>query len=60
MDLSYKYVYPGTNILVNKLGIQDFERLRRAERIMVSYRVEQMARKGVTGKFDAGHLSGIH
>ncbi len=51
------YVYPGTQVLRNKLGIQDAEALDRAERRFAA----QRARMGVpTGDFDLKHLQAIH
>ena len=51
------YFYPGTNVLRNKLGIQDKEELQTAERRLV----EQRARMGCPeGNFDLTHLQAIH
>ena len=51
------YVYPGTSILRNLLGIADSERLDRVERRLVV----QRTRRGVpSGAFDLAHLRAIH
>jgi cell filamentation protein len=51
------YVYPGTSILRNKLGITNAGELDRVERLWVT----QRARAGVpTGDFDLPHLQAIH
>ena len=51
------YVYPGTSILRNRLGITDPEFLDKQERSLVVLRV----RRGVPrGNFDLTHLRAIH
>ena len=51
------YVYPGTFVLRNRLGIKNYKRLDRVERSMVSQRISE----GVPdGKFDLAHLQAIH
>jgi cell filamentation protein len=51
------YFYPGTDVLRNKLGIQDEEELQTAERLLV----EQRTRMGCpAGNFDLPHLQAIH
>ena len=54
------YCYPGTDILVNKLNIQDEKRLLEAETKLVSIRLYQLYEKPVRGKFDFEHLCRIH
>jgi cell filamentation protein len=51
------YVYPGTAILRNKLGIRDAEQLEYAERRLTSQRI---AERVPTGNFDLKHLRTIH
>jgi cell filamentation protein len=51
------YLYPGTRILRNRLGIADSKALDRIERQLVTQRIKD----GVpTGKFDLAHLQAIH
>jgi len=51
------YVYAGTDVLRNRLGIVDAERLDRVERRLAT----QRAKRGVpTGDFDLKHLCAIH
>ncbi len=51
------YVYPGTPVLRNKLGIRDARRLDEMERLLVV----QRAREGIpAGNFDLAHLRAIH
>lgn len=65
-DYSYEYetdpvyCYPGTSILINKLGILDAEQLRKAEREITSLRTAQAAAEGIPGVFDSKHLKQIH
>ena len=51
------YLYPGSAVLRNKLGITDKERLDRIERLFV---VERAAEGIPTGRFDLAHLRAIH
>jgi cell filamentation protein len=51
------YVYPGTEVLKNKLGLTDFEELDRWER---EYVVKRFRDGAPTGKFDLKHLRAIH
>lgn len=51
------YLYPGSSVFRNKLGITDKERLERIERLFVV----QRAAEGIpTGHFDLAHLRAIH
>ncbi len=51
------YLYPGSPVLRNKLGITDGTRLDYMERELVAQRISE----GVpTGRFDLGHLRAIH
>lgn len=59
--MSYdRYVYPGTNILVNKFDIRDPARLETAERKVSNLAIAEMRFGGVTGRFDPEHLKSIH
>jgi len=51
------YVYPGTTVLRNKLGIRDAAKLDHAERRLV---VDRIAEGIPTGDFDLAHLKAIH
>ncbi len=57
MTDSAPYLYPGTSILRNRLGILDAERLEIIERRFVTQRI----RAGLPrGNFDLAHLQAIH
>jgi cell filamentation protein len=51
------YIYPGTKLLRNKLGIRDADELNRAERLLVRQRASE---KIQLGNFDLPHLQAIH
>lgn len=53
-------VYPGTNVLVNKLGINDWDLLQEAERNLTGFRMIELRKEPVPGKFDFEHLKAIH
>jgi cell filamentation protein len=56
-DTDDPYVYPGTTVLRNRLGIADSRTLDRVERRLVVQRI----REGVPGgDFDLAHLCAIH
>ena len=57
MSDSDPYVYPGTRILRNRLGIIDPELLDHAERSLVTERTSQRVPQG---SFDLSHLRAIH
>lgn len=54
------YVYPGTNILRNILGIQDRQMLDDAEADYVSLRLRELAENPLEGSYDVGHLAKMH
>ena len=54
------YVYPGTNILKNILGIQDRQMLDDAEADYVSLRLRELAENPLEGNYDVGHLAEMH
>jgi cell filamentation protein len=51
------YVYPGTSVLRNRLGISDPDFLDRQERALVTLRIRQGVPRG---SFDLPHLRTIH
>lgn len=55
-----RYVYPGTDILRNKQGIEDKIAAYESERRISSMRAIELQRQGITGRFDAAHLQSIH
>ncbi|PID43440.1 MAG: hypothetical protein CSB48_05070 [Proteobacteria bacterium] len=54
------YVYPGTRVLKNKLGIKNLAGLREAEENFVSIRIMEIEKTPIKGSFDYSHLKAIH
>ena len=54
------YCYPELDVLKNKLHIRDIENLRKAERILVSLRLNDLFEEPILGQFDLIHLQQIH
>lgn len=54
------YVYPGMDILKNKLGITDKQMAYDFERTFSSKRIGVLQKQGITGRFDTAHLKAIH
>jgi len=55
-----RYCYPHSNVLKNKLGIMDAEKLQIAEREITSLRIARAKIQPIQGKFDLHHLQKIH
>lgn len=55
-----RYVYPGTNVLVNQFGIMDSGKLSDAERMSSAANAMLLMKEGVTGRFDRQHIQDIH
>ena len=55
-----EYCYPNSNVLINKLNIQDADALHTAEREITSLRLAAAKMQPVKGKFDLRHLQKIH
>ena len=54
------YCYPNSNVLINKLGIKDKDKLSVIERKLTMLRLLELFEKPIYGKFDLRHLQGIH
>lgn len=54
------YCYPGSNVLKNKKNITDARELYDAEIHYTSYRLYELQKSPVTGRFDFKHLCAIH
>lgn len=54
------YVYPGTDILKNILGIQDRKTLDNAEADYVSLRLRELAGSPLKGNYDFAHIAKMH
>lgn len=66
MDYYYEYhwdssyCYPNSNVLINKLGITDAEKLHCAERDITSLNISMIKAEPIPGAFDLNHLKHIH
>lgn len=54
------YVYPGTDILLNVLDIQEEQTLNDAEADYVSLRIRELAENPLEGDYDFNHLAEMH
>lgn len=54
------YCYPDSNVLKNKLNIQDLDTLYNVERKLTSLRLMELLTKPISGNFDLRHLRSIH
>ncbi len=54
------YTYPGTEVLVNRLGLSDPVEWKAVETAAIGQRMIELARTPVTGAFDLAHLQEIH
>lgn len=54
------YCYPDSDVLKNKMGVRDSERLSQLERRLTMLRLLELIDKPVRGKFDLKHLQAIH
>ena len=55
-----KYCYAGSDVLKNRLGIADKDRLLRAETDLATLRLLELQIHPVKGRFDFGNLKSIH
>jgi cell filamentation protein len=55
-----RYFYPGTNVLINNLGIENLEELRITEQDITSLTIAYCRENPVKGSFDLKHLCQIH
>jgi cell filamentation protein len=59
-DSAKPYVYPGTQILINRFGIRSMPVLQRVVDTVTGLRADQLASDPVAGKHDLPHLCEIH
>lgn len=59
-EWDHRYCYPHSNVLINKLGIENAEKLRIAEREITSVRIANAKINIIKGYFDLLHLRKIH
>jgi cell filamentation protein len=54
------YLYPDTEILINKFNIRDTEKLAEIEANYTALRLDELVASSIAGEFDAEHLAAIH
>ncbi len=54
------YFYPETNVFINKLGITDYDELKKADAELSFQRLVELAHNPLPGNFDKQHLLAIH
>jgi cell filamentation protein len=54
------FCYPGTSVLINKLGIDNQAQLDAVEADLTAIRLVEVAEKPYTGNFDLQHLCHLH
>lgn len=59
-DLWDSYFYPGTQTLINKMGITDYNELKEKEAEVSFEKLVELYETPIEGKFDADHLRKIH
>jgi cell filamentation protein len=55
-----KYTYPGTETLINRLGIKDQVLLDLTEQNLANIGLSELSRTPLRGSFDFSHLQTIH
>ena len=55
-----KYVYPDTNILINKFDCRDEDKLREIEALSTGGNLAYLQLHPIKGNFDFKHLKDIH
>ncbi|GAA2535536.1 hypothetical protein GCM10009860_14910 [Microbacterium mitrae] len=54
------YTYPGSDVLVNKLGITDYEHWKFVETEVIGQRMGELREHPIPGDYDLPHLLAIH
>lgn len=54
------YCYKGTNVLINKLNIENEKELMKYEAKITAAKLLDLRQRGITGKFDIKHIIEIH
>ena len=54
------YCYPDSNVLKNRMGVRDSERLSQLERRLTMLRLLELIDRPIRGKYDLKHLQAIH
>lgn len=55
-----RYCYPNSDVLINKLGIKEQDKLHTFERKLTMLRLSELMNKPISGQFNFQHLKNIH
>ncbi|NLB47880.1 MAG: cell filamentation protein Fic, partial [Microbacteriaceae bacterium] len=55
-----RYSYPNSLVLINKLGITDYDRWKAVETAAIHQRMVELTEHPIPGRFDLAHLQAIH
>ncbi len=55
-----RYSYPNSRVLINKLGITDYDRWKAVETAAIHQRMVELTEHPIPGCFDLAHLQAIH
>lgn len=59
-DAQDPYCYPGTDVLINQVGLRDRAQLDTYEAQVVALNLAELSQKPITGPFDAARLQETH
>ena len=55
-----RYSYPNSLVLINKLGITDYDRWKAVETAAIHQRMVELTEHPIPGRYDLPHLQAIH
>lgn len=55
-----RYSYPNSLVLINKLGITDYDRWKAVETAAIHQRMVELTEHPIPGRFNLAHLQAIH
>lgn len=55
-----RYTYPGSDVLVNKYGMTNYDDWKEAESDFIGLRLHELHENPIEGAFDLTHLQAIH
>ena len=55
-----RYSYPNSLVLINKLGITDYDRWKAVETAAIHQRMVELTEHPIPGRYDLAHLQTIH
>lgn len=55
-----RYTYPGSDVLINKYGITDYDHWKEAETDFIGARMFHLREHPLDGSYDLAHLQAVH